>query len=192
MISFHLTELKNLRSILTAGLVGQRPKLDHHLERFQDGGLEGEKVVYSWGQTWATAKYACDMIYCKQWINPRNDLITKPGERYNFSKAPDFKFKNKRYVLLKIDTKDDESSIFGSYTHSQYPSDDPFDSLYQMESRFAHDAKPLVMFKEKVKPEYIIPIELYDSEVTKGKLYVRNRPYEGWGSKAHSSDHGNG
>lgn len=191
MISFHLTELRNLPSILSSGLIGRKPKLDHHLEVFQNEGLIGDKVVYTWGETWRNSKYAKDMVYCKQWIDPRNVLDIK-DDTYDFSKEKKCRFKNERYVLLKVDTKEDESNIFGPrWMHGQTASDDPFNALFQMDTEFEHEDKPLVMFKENVKSEYIIPIELYDSEVVKGKLHVRNRPYEGWRSKAHSGNHCN-
>ena len=36
MISFHLTKLSNLDSILKVGLLGSKPKLDHHLKQWSN------------------------------------------------------------------------------------------------------------------------------------------------------------
>ena len=168
MISFHLTKLSNLDSILKVGLLGSKPKLYHHLEQFQKDGLQGDKVIYTWGESYKLVKYVKDMVYCKQFIHPRYSKV----DGYDFSKDREINFRNERYVLLKIDS---EENYLNSYTHWQTAGNDRYDTLFNMEEEFEHDDKPVLIFTGKIKPEYIVPIELYDSEVTKtSKLLVRS------------------
>ena len=57
----HLTSKKNLKSILSRGLLPQHVDLDHHWETFKRYGLKERKCVYMWnGETYQNTKIIHD------------------------------------------------------------------------------------------------------------------------------------
>lgn len=169
MVAFHLTEVKNLLSIRTLGLLPSRIILNHHLETFNNDGLVGDKIIYCWHDCFKTSKFAKDMIYCKQWIDRRNKKILE-----DYSKDKEFYLYEECYVLLKIDYSEILNNLFDpgrNYDHAQY-STHKGDSLWEMDSRFEHDDKKLCLFKNRIDFKYIEPVNFYHTKVDKSKKLI--------------------
>ena len=146
----HLTPKKNIKSILKFGLLPSKIKLDHHLEAFQNDGLEGDKAIYMWDPNLSagtTDKYIKDFIYCKHFIHPRNDLFDLNECLYlpytNFKKMGNKLFgQDEDYVLLEIES--DNIKLLDDYCfHAQYSDGDEFSTTTAMNSIYEHDDKAL-------------------------------------------------
>jgi hypothetical protein len=147
----HLTLKKNINSILKHGLLPSKIKLDHHLHKFQDDGLVGEKAIYLWDPDLSggtTDKYIKDFIYCKHFIHPRNDLLYEWEITPNM---PDINFKDmgnklfgkaEDYILLEIDSTNIEL-LDDNYLHEQSSDGDEFHTCVAMNPLYEHDDKTL-------------------------------------------------
>jgi hypothetical protein len=191
----HLSSIKNRDSILKNGMLPSKISLDDHYELFKDYGLKESKCVYTWdpnkGQS--TDKYIRDMIYCKLFIHPRNDLSQKNEDRMN-----------KLWELGKVDCWDDhinwvdfsklgsklygESGVFDifevdidetnslllqnpyDWKHGQMRDDSKFSSCHLMNDKYAHDDKVLKISVGTIPPDMF---KLVTS--VKSRLYKNNR-----------------
>ncbi len=173
MIALHLTESKNINSIMKKGLLPSVVKLDHHLDTFKEEGLNGNSILYAWEDCDKNDKFAKDMIYCKQWIDTRNRTVEQ--NCCDFSKDRKKYFFNNSYSLLLINIDLIEEGFFGRYIHEQTPTKDKYNSLFNMDCRFAHDDKKLCLFFNKIDSCNIKIIETYITNVDKNnKLIINN------------------
>ena len=87
----HLSETKNRNSILTNGLLPTKVKNLDHLGYFtRHGIISGDKAIYTWLDSEKNEKFIRDMVYCKVWIHPRNDLIDGWSNSENEPDSIDF------------------------------------------------------------------------------------------------------
>ena len=167
----HLTESRNISSIKRYGLLPSKVKLEHHLSTFKESGLRGNKVLYGWLDSEKNKKFSRDMIYCKQWIDKRNEICgpyETQEECFDFSKDKTQYFCEKSYTLLLVEVSR-KQIIDGDFIHEQIQSDSKYNSLFQMDSRFEHDDKILILVKVKIKWNFITKICEYKTYIDKAK-----------------------
>lgn len=169
----HLTPLKNKKSILKYGILPYYIDLENHWETFKYYGLKERKCVYTWnGETYKNEKFIKDMIYCKEFIEPRNNLfdlrynyilknkldIDDPFNYINFKKLGQKLFNiHGDYLLLKI--KNFNNSINTSFFHEQSPATSDLNTTCVMSDKYSHNDKEIFISGSVVPPEYIEPVE---------------------------------
>ena len=149
----HLTSKKNIKSILTNGILPSYIKLEDHWDVFNSLGLKKRKCIYTWsGETFNNTKFIKDMIYTKFFIHPRNNLynIVEHDDAIDFRKFGNKIYGNdETFYLLKIHTLDD---WLGEFTHSQEPNSNRFSTTSCMDDKYAHDDKILGISSELINP----------------------------------------
>jgi len=159
----HLTESRKLKSIQTHGLLPSKISLDHHLSLFQKDGLEGNKCIYTWdANTYENERFVRDMIYCKMFIHPRNDMFINTwdeDEQFDYSKLGKRLYGSiNHFTLLEFDY-DIDNTLPYEYLHLQDPSYRKNDSCGYMDEKYAHDDKTLHIMKKKIPYKKIRQIE---------------------------------
>ena len=156
--AIHISEIKNRDSISRNGLQSSKVKLDHHLSYFRDVDFlkeDEDKALYAWLDSEKNEKYIKDMIYCKYWIQPRNDFFKRYEKAYNdffdFSNMSDIKLwcqpPSMIFDIYEIKYSEDkeEKYILDQHIHEQIVDSDKFGTCFEMDERFAHDDKPLFL-----------------------------------------------
>lgn len=145
----HLTPKKNYNSILKYGLIPSKVKLSHHLERFNNDGLNGDKATYLWdpNQGGETDKMIKDFIYCKHFTHPRNNLIDYTEalglDDVDFKKMGSKLFgEEEDYVLLEINA-DNLTLLDDEYIHEQSSDGDNWSTNVCMNPKYEHNDKIL-------------------------------------------------
>jgi hypothetical protein len=189
----HLSSIANRDSILKHGLLPSHISLDAHRDVFQANGLIGDKCVYTWdserGQS--TDKYIRDMIYCKLFIHPRNDLVTKREEiMYKLDELGkidcwddkknwiDFsKFGTKLYGtsgvydIYEIDIDEKNPLLLQDHwIHEQMSEKSISSTVHLMNDKYAHNDKVLHISGDTIPPEML---RLVTS--VKSRIYKDNR-----------------
>lgn len=184
----HLSRRANKESILTNGILPSYIKLDAHYECFKNFGLEDRKCVYTWnpdvGQS--TEKYVRDMIYCKLFIHPRNEICDREDVRNqklwdegkimdwdddkhwtDFSKLGKKLFgSDDVYDLYEIDIEETHPLLLdGWFTHGQEKSDWKRGSCHLLDDYYAHDDKTLYISKDIITPDKLKIVESVNARV---------------------------
>ena len=163
-----------------------------HLEMFRHDGLVGDRVLYTWSPDFGlgTDKYVKDMIYCKQFIHPRNDIYTKLVDRLTrawykgevldwhdneFSDLLDMSLLGGKifggdqvYDLYEINVS--EGSEFGSFIHIQDRSEGSTTS--QLDEEYAHSDKEIFLFDHVIDPSHIKLAHTISSQVFNNKIHT--------------------
>lgn len=166
----HISETFNRKSIQKHGLLPSEVKLPHHLSFFKEEGLctEDGKALYTWQSCDKDSKFIKDMVFCKAYIHPRNDMAYST----DFSKLVD-KFlgphNHMTYDVYEIDVPDQETDLY----HVQEPSGSIYNSCYDMPIEFAHNDKWLHIYKTALKNLRIVGKAEF--EYTKGQYRIRNK-----------------
>lgn len=152
----HVTNSKNINSIIKNGLLPSYIELDSHWDTFKSD-LMHRSCIYLWNaETYRNDKYIRDMIYTKMFIHPRNNFfsqreieIKKNGiDIYDDDAYIDF---NKlggmligdstNYSVLEIDSMD--ADLYGWWQHVQEPSNEKTSTTTIMDDYYAHDDKEI-------------------------------------------------
>lgn len=170
----HISERKNRNSIFTNGIIPSAVKLPHHLDYFtRTGIISGDKAIYTWLDSEQNEKFMKDMVYCKVWIHPRNDLVDSVyNENLDFSKIgvePGIQ-EDKLFDVFLINKED----RWFDALHGQFPSDNPYNSCYNMDEKYAHDDKELYIFDEPIKVSKMIGQVAYYYDNGKINIKVLN------------------
>lgn len=176
----HLSERKNRNSILSKGLIPTTIKLEHHLDYFNRYGMiSGNKAVYTWLDSEKNEKFLKDMVYCKAWIHPRNDLVDSINledgiyrDNFDFRKIgiEPLIQEDKIFDVFLINKEDKYSGIF----HGQEPQENPYNSCYNMDEKYAHDDKILHVYDKPVMVSKIIGQVAYYYDNSKINIKVLN------------------
>ena len=150
----HLTNSKNINSIIKNGLLPSYIEHNGHWEKFQSY-LMHRYCIYLWdAETYKNDKYIRDMIYCRMFIHPRNKIFKQREleikknnlDYYDDDSYLDFrKFGNvlmgdsTRYSVLEIDIKNVE--LDGVWQHVQEPNNDKTSTTTIMDDNYAHNDK---------------------------------------------------
>lgn len=175
----HLSETKNRNSILTNGLLPTKVKNPYHLGYFtRHGIISGDKAIYTWLDSEKNEKFIRDMVYCKVWIHPRNDLIDGWSNNENEPDSIDFSKlssdpivkEQKIFDVFLLQVEEKESDIY----NGQYSSDNKYNSAYNMDDKYAHDDKHLYIYDKPMKVSKIISQASYCFENGKIRIKILN------------------
>lgn len=191
----HLSSRAHRNSILSSGILCSKVKNESHLDEFRSLGLVGDKVVYTWSPDYgqSTSKYIVDMIYCKQFIHPRNDLFDR---RYAKTKRlwldgkvsdwdddanwVDFSKLDRKilggdqaYDLYEIEVN--EEDYFADYVHHQHSDQFKFSTTFGMDDRYAHDDKRIFLFDRDITPREIKLVSEVSSQIFNNKIHFKER-----------------
>jgi hypothetical protein len=169
----HLSHRENRDNILSNGIIPSYIKLDAHFEAFSYGGLKSRECVYMWdsekGQS--TDKYIRDMIYCKLFIHPRNDLGDAHYKNLESLGIMDYQCTDEQ----KLDYRSFGTKLFGDggvfdlyeitidenneillpreYVHGQTKDESPYASCYLLNEKYAHEDKILRISGSTITPD---------------------------------------
>jgi len=188
----HLSNRSNRASILANGLMPSFVKNDWHLEAFKEDGLVGDKLLYTWSPEYGegTRKYTMDMIYCKQYIHPRNEQYDakyketrkawKDGTLKDWDAEENWIDFSKRdnkiwggeqhYDLFELDTVD--GTDFGYWSHGQFRSSSIFSTTHLMDDDYAHVDKRIFLFDKTIKPQCIKLVSEVHSRIFNNKIHL--------------------
>jgi len=175
MNCIHITDSRNLNSIKKFGLLPTKSFL--HADRMKRS-FQTDKVIYLMllESKSRASKFIKDFIYCKLWIHPRIRFMrkNKVNSRTEEEKVYNYKFEleQKIFSILFInfipkkkwiETIHEQSNFFGQK---------------DIDERYTHNDKPLVITPEKIKSNQI-------SEIGNAYPYIRNNriqniKLEGW------------
>ena len=133
------------------------------------------------------------MIYCKQFIHPRNDIF---DHKYNkllenwrsgliedwdaeenwvdFSKiGPAIFGGDQEYDLYEIDITDEQEIVH--FTHIQDPSQTKFGTTHLMDDDYAHDDKPIFIFDRDIRPDELKIVTGVSSRIFNNKIYITEK-----------------
>jgi len=155
MEMIHVSPIKNYNSIIKDGLLAQKPLLPQ-FNKFCYNKQKGLVFGIEDGSN-RLSKYLKDTIYWKIWGEPRNiflgndDIYTwgnycrfrEIGPKlFNFIKTEETDF-----IIFRVVIKNE---IFDTCLHAQYPEMNEF--WMDMDIRYEHFDKPLVMVNDNIKP----------------------------------------
>lgn len=153
----HISERHNRDSILKIGLLPSKIKLEHHLNFFRNKeyiSRDTDKILYMWEDSVQNEKFIKDMIYCKVWIQPRNNLYD--GENSMDPLLNLCPYDSMLYDVYLIHNSAELSRTDGElHRHVQEPSDDPISTCFGMNGIYAHDDKLLGLSKGESNIEII-------------------------------------
>lgn len=168
----HVTDTKNVNSIIKNGLLPSHVEHDGHWEIFQRYLMQ-RNCVYLWdAETYGNEKFIRDMIYCKMFIHPRNKFfkqreveIEENGLDYwDDDLYPDFrKFgsalvgDSTSYSVLEIDQRDVE--VHGGWRHVQEPCSNKNSTTTVMDDKYAHDDKNIYVSGSSINFNSIAIVE---------------------------------
>lgn len=173
----HVSERKNRNSILKYGLLPTKVKNWQHLDYFKKHKkIKGEKAIYTWLDSEYNEKFIKDLLYAKVWIHPRNTLFDYYSDTFddyiNFKKVSRFPFiqHDTLYDVYLIEKANRSSDMW----HGQIPSDNIYNSCYNMEDCYAHDNKIVYVYDEPVFITKIIGSAYYYFDNNKIHIKVLN------------------
>lgn len=157
----HVTNSKNVNSIIKNGLLPSYIEHDAHWDAFKSD-LIHRYCIYLWNaETYRNDKYIRDMIYTKMFIHPRNKLfmerlieIKKNGLNiYDNDLYLDFRKLGRKlvgdstkYSVLEIDIEGIE--VHGTWQHVQEPSNKKTSTITIMDDYYAHNDKEIYISKD--------------------------------------------
>lgn len=180
----HLSSIKNLNSIIKYGIQPTYIKNISHWEFFKDNEyLNNRKCVYLWdAETYNNTKFVKDMIYCKLFIHPRNDLFDiKEKENcnnwINFKKLGNHIYGNdEKYILFEIDSLN--INYFGNWIHVQEPGDNEYSTTAIIDDRYSHDNKNMYITPNVINFKNIKIVEYINTRIYKnnqiGFSFIKN------------------
>lgn len=181
----HVTPAKNIRSIMTEGLVPQENFMDHS---FWARGISAEDdLSYFWSsyQRRAVDRFVPDMVYCKLFLDPRNEYIGETEELNKYyrrlEKVHDLEDRifargrrQRYYVLEAREIGEREASHDRSVAHHvQIPGQGG--SMEYLRDDFAHEDKVLGVTDEVVPPEDLRVVDVVDVDVEMRTVNCRFR-----------------
>ncbi len=197
----HLSSIGNREGILKDGLLPSKISLENHLWAFQNSGLVGDKCVYTWDseQGQSTDKYIRDMIYCKLFIHPRNDMglefyrnydkinglrsserISNDADKLDYTQFGTKLYGNTDvYDLFEIDIDEKHPLLLQNrWVHGQLKDDSPYDSCHMLNEKYEHNDKVLFISGGTIPPDMLklvtsIKTRLYKDD-TIGISYSKN------------------
>ena len=168
----HVTNNRNVNSIIKNGLLPSFIELDCHWDEFQDF-LRQRYCIYLWNaETYMNAKFIRDLIYTKMFIHPRNKIITQKElevEKNGLDPYDEDHYLDMRklggnlvgdsgsYSVLEIDI--DDADAHGVWKHVQEPHDDKYMSSTIMDDYYAHDDKELYIAESAINFNHINIVE---------------------------------
>jgi len=189
----HLSHRSNRTGILSKGLIRSRVKNHDHLEAFGSWGLNG--VVYTWSPESgsSTTKYIKDMIYCKQFIHPRNDMFDRSYDKLlegwrsgliedwdaeenwvDFSKiGPAIFGGDQEYDLYEIEVNSAPDAAH--FIHIQDQTQTKFGTTHLMDDDYAHDDKPIFIFDRDIRPAEFNLVAEVSSRIFNNKIHITER-----------------
>jgi hypothetical protein len=168
----HISSVNNRSSIKENGIIPTIIKNEGHLFSFRNRGIisnSDNKAIYTWEDCDKNEKFVRDLIYAKVFIHPRNEMEYET----DFSKIktldilPYFEM---LYDVYKIQVPDEDSSLY----HSQEPSDNKYNSTYEMEDFYAHDDKHLFIYNKPLKEFSIVGQAYYEYDKKLDKIIIKN------------------
>lgn len=173
----HVSQKINRTSILSNGLVPTRVKNEDHLKFFKrNNRIKSNKAVYTWLDSKYNEKFIRDFLYCKAWLHPRNNLSDNFYKTFNdavdFRKITNLPFiqDDMLFDVYLIEKEDRYSNIL----HGQIPSDDIYNTAYNMEDYYAHDNKILYVYDEPLYVSKIIGSACYYFDNNKINIKILN------------------
>lgn len=164
MKAIHITPTRNIESIKAQGIFRAVPLLDQYtrLMKRDYKDYDPERgLVFAFPLDLNLAKWMKDFAYWKVWGNPRNECIRDQWDSHElFDKLLEigpaaFSHiipKDEHLTALLIDIPD--NPLYGWYHHAQYH--DMNTHWNDMETRYEHNDKPLVLINFDVSPDQVI------------------------------------
>jgi hypothetical protein len=164
MKAVHITPTRNLESIKAQGIFRAVPLLDQYarlMERDYKSYDPERGLVFAFALDMNVIKWFKDFAYWKVWGTPRNECITNhwfdPPEKFDKLQEigpPAFSHitpKDEHLSAVLIDIPDNR--FYGWYYHAQ---NHTMNSHWaDMEERYEHNTKPLVLINYDVQPDCI-------------------------------------
>jgi hypothetical protein len=162
MKAVHVTKTRSLNSILKYGIIRSKPLLTHYEDLMKkDYGSEyaiERGLVFSFAYDDAEEKFFNHFVYWDMWGKPRNELLTdidyktywdmnEVGPKV-FSRVQPIE---ESYTAILIEIPD--HPLYDRYMHQQ--SHDMSPVWADMEKRYEHNDKSLVLINYDVHPRYI-------------------------------------
>jgi len=175
MYCIHVTEKKNLHSIKKFGLLPTKSFLHSSLMKSK---FKTDKVIYlTKVETRENIrKYIEDFVYCKLWIHPRHSFMRKnkinTSDEENKVYSHYFKLEPRIFSILSIDFIPRGKYIIGTHEQSD------FFGLKDIDERFTHDDKPLIIAPKKIAPIQIKEIGNAYPVIRNNR--IENIKLEGW------------
>jgi len=177
MYCIHITENKNLKSIKQKGLLPSRPYLSNHRDLFKYY-FKKEKIIYLtvYENKKRTGKFIKDFVYFQLWGKPRNiwgqnNEWGGNGENI-YNKF--FKIKFAKFSILGIQINLDNLR----YIKGIHQQDSSLNLLENIDERFSHNDKPLLVISEKIKSDSISELGFAIPMIRNNK--IENVRLEGW------------
>lgn len=164
MIVIHKTPTENVKSILHNGLKAGKPLLsqfDDYMIKRNDWYDKDLGLVFCFPEdTTRRDKYIRDFLYWKLWGDPRNRVlheIDKIGyEQWDrvYDSGIDFfkmiKPKDAHFTIFKFELEDEK---YDQCIHVQHGEMNGFPIWANMEIKYEHGFKPLILINENIPPE---------------------------------------
>lgn len=170
----HISPIYYRNSIFKNGLIPSKIPLDHHLEGFREDNLlsnDENKMLYMWLSSEKDNKFIKDMVYCKAWIEPRNKLWKLKGYNFINPQTNLYAYDQMIFDIYEISNFSEAKAEY-RYLHAQEDYGSKYNSLYQMDDRYTHNDKELVLSKT-VEKNFKIIKQAYMSINKKGKINVK-------------------
>lgn len=159
----HITATKNVSNIMRSKLLRNKPLLSVYntiMENYYGHLYKKDKgLVFAFPESICNRdKIIKDFIYWKIWGHPRNIFLDKyeddeveEKKNIGINLFSDFKLKNEHFSILLLDVEYED--LFGYYLHVQTSGMGVF--WTDMDYRYEHDDKPLVLLNYDINPKNI-------------------------------------
>jgi hypothetical protein len=159
----HITPERNIKSIMKNGIIRSKPLLDQYntvMKKQYGDKYDSEKgLVFCFPESTRNRdKFIKDFLYWKSWGDNRNKiLVTFDYEKFVKYKEDGYKIfsnvkpKLDKFSVLLLDIKYEE--FFSYYLHAQNYIMGSY--WIDMDERYEHDNKPLVLVNYDIKPNQI-------------------------------------
>jgi len=134
------------------GILPKSITLRHHEERFRQDGLLEEhenKMAYFIQDSDKNEKFIKDTIYGKVFITPRNKLAHDDIDYRTYERKNLYKHNSMIFNIYLVYNIVEAKENYRPY-HWQIPGEHCWNSLWQMDERYAHDDKILGLSKTPV------------------------------------------
>lgn len=179
MKCYHLTPIRNLKSIQSKGLIPCIPYLWEHKEYIEEHGAS--KVIYltpedQWEDEFDARKYAEDFVYWNTLHKPVT-MILKDLEKVKAYDGelelarPKLDIKNEVYVTLEIDGSNIGFEQF-SMNHSQVSNDRIYSAVHD---KYIHAKKTIFFSSKAIEYKHLKPIGVVEFEVEKHGFVIRTK-----------------
>ena len=194
----HLSDRSNRNSILSHGILRSSVKNSTHLDAFNSSGLIGDQVVYTWSPDYgqSTTKYIKDMIYCKQFIHPRNDMFDKRHKTLiaNYSLGVNINWEDDNnwidfskigntilggdrfYDLYEIQIDDDD--FFMQFIHTQHSDPNRFSTTFAMDDKYGHNDKSIFILDQDIQPANIKIVSEISSKIFNNTIHITETSHD--------------